>query len=122
MSSIGVKLPIQKDSSDGFVTIKSIKEMFNQNLKMLILTIPGERIMDPEFGVGAQQYLFYGFNEGAQIKLDNSIREQVATYLPAIKIIDILFAQADPGSNTLSFRVEYGIPDAGIKDLLEFTI
>ena len=122
MSSIGVKLPIQKDSSDGFVTIKSIKEMFNQNLKMLILTIPGERIMDPEFGVGAQQYLFYGFNEGAQIKLDNSIREQVATYLPAIKIIDILFAQADPGSNTLSFRVEYSIPDAGIKDLLEFTI
>tara|TARA_R100001509_G_scaffold162918_2_gene135868 strand:- start:2012 stop:2380 length:369 start_codon:yes stop_codon:yes gene_type:complete len=122
MSSIGVKLPIQKDSSNGFTTIKSIKEMFNQNLKMLILTIPGERIMDPEFGVGAQQYLFYGFNEGAQIKLDNSIREQVATYLPAIRILDILFAQVDPGSNTLSFRIEYSIPDAGIKDLLEFTI
>jgi len=122
MSSIGVKLPIQKDSSDGFTAIKSIKDMFRQNLKTLILTIPGERVMDPEFGVGAAQYLFYDFSEGAQVKLDNSIREQVATYIPALTIKDILFKELDHDTKTLSFRIEYVIPNAGIADLLEFTI
>jgi len=122
MSSIGVKLPIQKDSSEGFATIKTVREMFKQNLKMLILTIPGEKVMDPDFGVGAIQYLFSGFSEGAQIKLDNSIREQVATYIPAITILDILFRETSQDNNTLSFKIEYSIPNAGIKDLLEFTI
>ena len=51
MSSIGVALPLRLDFSDGFVMIKDIKRMFRQNLKMLILTNPGERVMDPLFGV-----------------------------------------------------------------------
>ena len=58
MSSISIKLPITPDSGNGYTMIKTIKKMVNQNLKMLILTIPGERVMDPNFGVGVQKYLF----------------------------------------------------------------
>jgi len=122
MSSIGIRLPIQKDRIDGFQMLKTVRETLKQNLKMVILTNPGERIMDPEFGVGAQQYLFSNFSEGPQLKLDNAIREQVALYIPAIKIHDIMFKATDPNTNTLSFQIHYSVPDAGLKDLLEFTI
>ena len=122
MSSISIKLPIQKNSIDGFAMNKTIRDMFNQNLKMLILTIPGERVMDPEFGVGASTYLFSGFSEGTQAKLDLAILEQVETYLPAITINDILFRETNQDNSTLSFKIEYSIPDIGLQDLLEFTI
>ena len=58
MSSLGVKLPLARDSSDGFGMIKNFKTMIKQNFKMLLLTNPGERVMEPDFGVGRKKFLF----------------------------------------------------------------
>ena len=52
------KLPLRLDPSDGYQLTKTYKEMVKQNLKMLILTAPGERMMDPVFGVGLRNFLF----------------------------------------------------------------
>jgi len=122
MSSIGVALPLTKDTSDGFQMLKTLRETVKQNLKMLILTNPGERIMDPEFGVGVQAYLFSNFSEDIQTRLYNKIMEQVELYMPAVKINNITFSQTSPDTNTLSFQVFYSLKDAGFNDLLEFTI
>ena len=61
MASIGVRLPLTLDSTDGFGMIKTIRDMIKQNLKMLVLTNPGERVMEPDFGVGISQFLFGNF-------------------------------------------------------------
>ncbi len=122
MSSIGVTLPLLKDSSDGFQMNKTLRETVKQNLKMIIMTNPGERIMDPEFGVGVQSYLFYNFSEDIQSKLYSKITEQVALYMPSVQITNIMFTETDSDTNTLSFQVFYSLQDAGLNDLLEFTI
>jgi len=121
MASLGVALPLQIDSADGFVMIKSIKRLVKQNLKMLILTKPGERVMAPRFGVGLHAYLFESFNQGTIARIDSKIREQVGIYMPAVKIIDIVFSAADPDNNYLGIAIEYAIPGIGTKDLLEIT-
>jgi len=58
MSSLSLHLPITYNSADGFTMIKSIKRMIKQNFKMLLLTSPGERVMDPNFGVGVKIIYF----------------------------------------------------------------
>ena len=63
MASIGVALPITKDSSDGFTMLKSFRKTIKQNFKMLILTSPGERVMEPEFGVGIRRFLFENYDD-----------------------------------------------------------
>jgi phage baseplate assembly protein W len=58
MSGISPKLPLANNKVDGAYELnKTIKQSVNQNLKNLILTNPGERIMDPLFGVGLSQIL-----------------------------------------------------------------
>ena len=57
MSSIGVKLPLQRSTINGFGMNKEILSVVQQNLKMLILTIPGERTMIPNYGVGLKTFL-----------------------------------------------------------------
>ena len=52
MASFGVALPIRRSSNDGFEMLTRFKTLIRQNLKMILLTAPGERIMYPEFGVG----------------------------------------------------------------------
>ena len=58
MAGLSPKLPLVRDSNDGFALTKNLKEVAAQNFKMLILTNPGERIMDVNFGVGILGYLF----------------------------------------------------------------
>jgi hypothetical protein len=122
MSSIAVRLPLSLDDTDGFGMLKRIREVIRQNLKMLILTNPGERIMDPEFGVGMKHFLFENFSDNVYQQIDNKIREQVRIYIPDVSIRQINFYLKEPDSNSVNFRMEYSIPSIAASDLIEFTI
>ena len=122
MSSLNVKLPITRNDVDGFTMIKDLKSLLNQNLKMIVLTNPGERVMDPNFGVGINAYLFENFNNSIYTDIRNRILEQVSVYLPVITIDSITFDGNNEDQNLLGISISYSIPSIGIKDLLEFTI
>ena len=122
MSGIGPKLPISYSSVDGFTLIKSFPELVKQNFKMLILTIPGERVMEPTFGVGVTRYLFEHFHEGIYAQIDGKIREQTKMYMPFVKIIEISFDSSSQDRNTLGMSIKYSIPQLGATDLLQITI
>jgi len=122
MSSLGLITPITYDSADGFAMSKTLGQVIKQNLKMLLLTNPGERVMDPEFGVGMQQYLFRNFSENVQSEIRERVKSQMALYMPAVVVQDIQFYSRDPDNNSLSFRIIYYVPEIGVSDLLEFTI
>jgi phage baseplate assembly protein W len=122
MSSLGVRLPLTRDTIDGFTMIKNFKTMIKQNFKMLLLTHPGERVMEPEFGVGIKKYLFENFNEGTFAKIERDILNQTRIYIPVIQILEISFGASDPDNNKLGLHIRYAIPNLNIQDLLEFTI
>ena len=120
--SLAVKLPIRRSAADGYQMIGYFQTLIRQNLKMLILTAPGERIMEPEYGVGIRNYLFENFNNMTYNTINTKIREQAEKFMPVIDIIEINFADSDPDRNFLAIKIFFSIPDIGIKDLLEFTI
>ena len=122
MAGLAPKLPLTQDSGDGFTMIKSIKGMIKQNFKMLLLTNPGERVMEPNFGVGLKTYLFANATEDIQAQIGTKIREQTQLYLPVIRIRNIQFGLSNIDTNTLAMRVIYDIPSLGLQDLIEFTI
>ena len=72
MSGIGPKLPLNQMTEGGFDLTKTIAENVQQNLKNLILTNPGERIMNPDFGVGLRNYLFENASEGLYNTISSS--------------------------------------------------
>jgi len=122
MASYSVALPITYDSGTGFTMLKRIKDVAKQNFKMLILTNPGERVMEPSFGVGLKRYLFENFSENVYAEIDTRIREQVNIFMPAIAIQEIEFASSNQDSGTLAIFISYAIPAIAESDLLEFTI
>ena len=121
MATFGIALPLELDSADGFKMLKTINGLVRQNLKMLILTIPGERVMEPNFGVGLSRYLFENFGQDTMSQISSKIREQVGIYMPAVQIRNITFGTIDPDSNYLAISIEYAIPSIGTTDLLELT-
>ena len=122
MNAFGVALPLNRSKADGFEMIKSLKRLVRQNLKMLILTNPGERVMRPSFGVGIKSYLFSNYGDDVEAQINSKIRTQVESYMPAVQIVKILFDGSSRDHNQLAVTIVYAIPDINVKDLLQITI
>lgn len=111
MSGIAPKLPITVDKEDGITLIKNYDDLVTQNLKMLVLTVPGERIMDPEFGVGARNYLFEQMTQATFENFKSRLLEQQLRYLPYLTIQNVEFASSltnpDMSENLLGIKITY---------------
>jgi hypothetical protein len=113
-SGLAPRLPLVFDDVFGpYGLITDFRALATQNLKMLILTNPGERIMDTEFGVGLKSYLFEQNTPSTYSEIDSKIRQQVQKYLPYIGIERIDFAvpedNPDLFPNNLSVSIYFNI-------------
>ena len=127
MPGYSPKLPLTIDNNDGIALNQSYREVANQNLKMLLLTIPGEIVMDATFGVGLQKYFFGNAVPVTYSKIEADIRKQVGKYLPYINILKLIIDDSydnvkDP--NTISVTIEYEIATLNLLDSisLEFNL
>lgn len=120
-------LPLTTDPNDGIALTKTYQQVASQNLKMLVLTIPGERVMIPEFGVGLKKYLFENAGNELNSAIEQKIFEQVNKYLPYIEILGINFNDSsgggtDPDRNILSVAIRYFIKPLDLEDVLEVSL
>ena len=133
MSGISPKLPLYTDPVDGIGLNKTLKQMIRQNLKMIILTSPGERIMYPKFGVGLRRYLFMNNTSRTLSDISRKIEQQVRTYLPTVRIRSIKFLsengdemrssfESSSSSNYVHLVIDYEIPSAFVSDTLDIKV
>ena len=126
-SGLSVKLPFARNTQDGHKMNKTYMEVATQNLKMLILTSPGERIMDPLFGVGLRKYLFEQEHPSVHATISAKIHAQVQKYLPYIKIKDVQFESESVGytevpPNYIKVRVIYTVTPLEVTDELVLSV
>ena len=87
-AGLAPRLPLM---SSRFDLIQTYQDLVSQNLKMLILTCPGERMMDVNFGVGLRNYLFEKNDDTTYGEIASKIREQVSQYLPFVEVQKVTF-------------------------------
>jgi len=128
MSGLTPKLPLIRSDEDGtYKLIKSYKNLIKQNFRNLILTAPGERMMDPNFGVGIRNYLFENDGDALYSTIRAKIHEQVTRYIPFISITYIDFLPYDSlvdslDRNLLKVDLGYTILPLSQVDKLEITL
>ena len=83
--TIGVAFPL--DEINIFKGTKTVKEQVKSNLINLLLTEPGERINEPNFGIGIKKILFEQ-NPNVEI-LKEKINNQIEFYLPLISLSNV---------------------------------
>lgn len=116
------KLPLTLGSDTQYEMINNYTKLALQNLKMLVLTIPGERVMDTNFGVGLASFLFELNSMSTRDSISAKIQEQVSEYLPYIEILNIMYHSSleDPtvSEHFLSIKIEFNIIPVGINTSL----
>ena len=83
--TIGVAFPL--DENNLFKGTKTVQEHIKTNLINLLLTEPGERVNEPNFGVGLKGLLFEQ-NPNIEI-LKEKINNQIEFYIPVISLSDV---------------------------------
>jgi uncharacterized protein len=120
---LAAALPLSVDEVDGcYKLIKTYSELVKQNFKVLLMTNPGERLMDSNFGVGLRRKLFENNSPTTYADISSDINEQVSKYMPFLQINDIDFGDSSSDSNFLSIRIAYTIVPLSVSDILEETI
>ena len=122
-SGIDASLPLTKDNVDLFYTLhKSVRENIKQNVRMLLLTAPGERIMIPDYGVGLRRFLF---EQAPESEIAFRIKEQVNFFIPEIFIVNLFINRDDEREvkmtgqkNMLSVEMIYQITNTNIRDVV----
>lgn len=116
---ISVKLPLSYDEVDGpFLLNKDLKEVVRQNLKNLMLTEPGERVMDADFGVGLRRLLFEPVHPVTYDKIKVRIRQQVKKYMPFLGLDNIAISARGP---QVQVSIHFNLGSLDEQDVLHIT-
>ena len=125
--SVGVSLPFTKGNNGFFAVTYTTKEQIKSDLKNLILTNRGERVMQPEFGCNLRQAIFEQIDEGGVYEfIQNEIDTSIQRWLPFV-IVNNIVVDSDANSkdnNRISVKLDYTLSFAGnnSRDSLNITV
>jgi phage baseplate assembly protein W len=117
----GITLPVQRGNTGYFNQAFSSFEQAKSNLKNLLLTKKGERLMQPNFGTGLQALLFEQMDDEFETKLEETITKNVSYWLPYISIqqIDIEMTDEMKDRHIANMNIQFTV--ANQIDLQEIT-
>ena len=103
---VGIGFPLDHSPEGFFYKTKTVLEQAKANLQNLLLTTPGERIMQPEFG---SQLKFIVFEQGENIpdRIEEAINSAVDKHLAYNNIENVFTTQQD---NQLNVSIECSVP------------
>ena len=117
--AIGIGLPFNSDVG-GFKLNYVTEDQIHDNLKNLLLTMKGERLMHPTFGSNIYNLMFEpGIEEDIQVKALNTIQDTVSEWMNFVTIKDVKVTMND---NTLNILVSYEVKELDIAKILDLTV
>ena len=100
---IGFKLPITFDSFNQSVTTL---ESTRANLRCLLQTERGERVLQPQLGLNLIKHLFEPLSDESYVSIEEDVIEQIAIWLPFLMVIGVVIEE-ETENNLLKIKVSY---------------
>ena len=124
MPLYGPKFPLSSGNEDAFELYETVEGQIAFYLKNLILTSPGEKISDSNYGVGLRRFIFEQAIPATYSKISSKISSQISIYLPYISVIDIQAGASDVDidSNSMFVKIAYKIPNDAVEKIFELEI
>ena len=103
--TIGVAFPL--DDVNMFQGTETVKEQIKSNLINLLLTYPGERVHQPEFGSRLRAFCFEQLDDSLPTRIEEEIKRTVGNWLPYINIIEVETLTEEGDKNKIFVKLKY---------------
>lgn len=123
IKNITVKFPIEVETGVGITPIKEddITEIVKFHLKNLLLTRPGEKLSDPNFGVGLSNFLFSQHNVKVS-EIKNRILRQINRYCNYFDSLDVKVVLSRESDLQITVNIRFVMTEFNVKDEIEVTV
>jgi len=120
----GITLPVKRGNTGYFEQAFSSYEQAKSNLKNLLLTRKGERLMQPNFGSGLHELLFEQADDRLEQRLEEEITNTVNFWLPYIEISEIEVTMTDEmkDRNQVDMKVVFTVGNTFEPQEITFTV
>ena len=110
---IGIDLPFTKSNTHGYFnsTLTTVDAVKN-NIKSLVNTERGERILQPTIGLNLKKYLFEPITQDTNLLIEDEIISTFKKWLPFVKIEDLKITSEETdavGKNKINIKILFGI-------------
>lgn len=103
------RVPFQLTSQGGIATTTDPNEIASERVDALIGTFPGERVMQPQYGVNLPSYLFTPDIIETTDLIANDINTQIARWEPSITLVNVTPILTQSAQGTSQVNVEFTI-------------
>ena len=104
---IGLSFPLRRDTTSDFALTKNSLQQAEHNLRNLLLTHPGERLNQPEFGCTLRALCFEQDDNSLPEKIEEEVRRSVSVWLPYINIIEVNTLTDEADANKIFVTLKY---------------
>lgn len=106
---VGWSFPPKFNRQSGQVEMRTNEQDIEDSLQILLSTIPGERIMRPDYGCNLEELLFNPINLSLTTYVSDLIRTAILYHEPRIDVDKIDFSETDPLEGEVRIQIDYRV-------------
>jgi uncharacterized protein len=105
----GWAFPPSFDLASGQVEMVEGNEDIQQSLRILFSTLPGERIMVPDYGCDLRAFVFESIDETTLTHMKTIISDAILFFEPRIILDDVVFDTSAIDDGVLNISMDYTV-------------
>ena len=106
---IGLELPFARSSRGLFGQTATTLEQAGHNIKNLLLTSKGERVMQPDFGSDLRSLLFEQADDNINNDIKEAISDAMSNWLPYINISSVNVIENETNLNQMKVSIDFSL-------------
>lgn len=109
-------------TATGRVAMVEGQASVRQSLLLLLSTVPGERVMRPDYGCELHLLVFSPNDETTHGLAIHYVRQAVARWEPRAEVVEIDATRSDEAPERMLLRLHYRLPQTLEAEVLEMSI
>ncbi|MBQ4347258.1 MAG: GPW/gp25 family protein [Firmicutes bacterium] len=117
----GFSFPLAVDPTTGrFKTTASLEEDIRESIYVIMMTNPGERVLNEDFGCGVNKYVFGEVNMDMITRIRQEVYNNIVAWEPRATDVSVSLNEAASDINKIVINIAYAI--AGENRADEFSV
>ncbi len=103
----GIKFPFSIDPATSKIAMSSAEDDIKEAIRIILRTNLGERVMLPEFGTPAKEFVFSDNRAERLTALESAVAEALETWEPRIMDVQVEIPTGDGSRERLEVHISY---------------
>jgi phage baseplate assembly protein W len=108
--------------TDGRVALSAGPENIRQDIRVILLTEPGDRLMIPEFGAGLGRFLFQPNTVATHRLIEERVSRALTLWEPRIRLESVTVDADAADAQAAAVTIRYSLIATGASDRIDLSV